>query len=97
MTKRGMTPKQAEQIRLQRGIGKGTKLRRLRVSKGFSQSELAEYSGVTIQNIRRYEQSAAPINNAKLKTLIALCRTLGCTIEDIIESEELLCKYRKTK
>ena len=92
-----MTPKQAEQIRIQRGIDKGTKLRRLRVSRGFSQSELAEYSGVTIQTLRRYEQSAAPINNAKLKVLVALARALNCKIEDIIESKELLKNYRSTK
>ena len=92
-----MTPKQAEQIRIQKGIDKGTKLRRLRVSRGFSQSELSAYSGVPIQTLRRYEQSAAPINNAKLKTLVALARALSCKIEDIIESEELLKKYRSTK
>lgn len=92
-----MTPKTAEKIRVQKGIDKGTKLRRLRVEKGFSQSELSAYSGVTIQTLRRYEQSAAPINNAKLKTLVALCTTLSCKIEDIIESEELLHKYRATK
>lgn len=92
-----MTPKQAEQIRIQKGIDKGTKLRRMRVSKGLSQSELSAYSGVPIQTLRRYEQSAAPINNAKLKTLVALACALNCSIEDIIESAELLRKYRSTK
>lgn len=92
-----MTPKTAERIRIQKGIDKGTKLRRLRVEKGLSQSELSAFSGVPIQTLRRYEQNAGPIDNAKLKTLVALCRTLGCKIEDIIESEELLHKYRSTK
>lgn len=92
-----MTPKTAEALRLKRGLDRGTKLRRLRVSKGYSQSELSAFSGVPIQTLRRYEQSAAPINNAKLKTLVALCRYLNCKIEDIIESEELLHKYRSVK
>lgn len=92
-----MSPKTAEKIRIQKGIDKGTKLRRLRVVKGYSQSELSEMSGVTIQTLRRYEQSPVPIDGAKLKTLVALCRSLNCKIEDIIESEELLHRYRATK
>ena len=92
-----MTPKTAEQIRVLKGINKGTKLRRMRVKKGFSQTELSALSGVPIQTLRRYEQSALPINSAKLKTACALCFALGCTIEDIIESEELLHRYRATK
>lgn len=97
MSKRGMTPKQAEKIRIQRGIDKGTKLRRQRVKKSLSQSELSALSGVPIQTLRRYEQSAIPINSAKLNTLVSLCYALDCKIEDIIESEELLHKYRATK
>ena len=92
-----MTPKTAEQIRIQKGIDKGTKLRRQRVKKGLSQSELSAISGVPIQTLRRYEQSAIPINGAKLKTLVTICLALNCKIEDIIESEELLHKYRATK
>jgi transcriptional regulator with XRE-family HTH domain len=92
-----MTPKTAEQIRIQKGIDKGTKLRRQRVKKGLSQSELSAISGVPIQTLRRYEQSPIPIDGAKLKTLVTLCLALNCKIEDIIESEELLHKYRATK
>lgn len=97
MNKRGMTPEQAEKLRIKRGIDKGTKLRRLRVKSGLSQSELSNISGIPIQTLRRYEQSATPINGAKLKTLVTLCLALNCKIEDIIESEELLHKYRATK
>lgn len=92
-----MSPKTAENIRIQKGIDKGTKLRRLRVAKGYSQSELSALSGVTIQTLRRYEQSPVPIDGAKLKTLVQLAFALNCKIEDIIESEELLHKYRATK
>lgn len=97
MSKRGMSPKKAEQIRIRRGIDKGTKLRRLRVAKDLSQSELSAHSGVPVKTIQRYEQSTVPINNAKLKTLVALCRALSCKVDDIIESDELLRKYRSVK
>lgn len=92
-----MTPKTAEALRLKRGLDRGTKLRRLRVAKGYSQSELSAFSGVPLQTLRRYEQSPAPLNNAKLKTLVSLCRSLNCSIEDIIESDELRNKYRSVK
>lgn len=92
-----MTPKQAEEVRIRKGIDKGTKLRRQRVKMGLSQSELSAFSGVPIQTLRRYEQNALLVDGMKLKTIIALCVCLGCKIEDIIESEELLHKYRATK
>lgn len=92
-----MTPKTAEALRLKRGLDKGTKLRRLRVAKGYSQTELSAMSGVPLQTLRRYEQSPAPINNAKLKTLVALCLALNCKLEDVIESVDLLNRYRATK
>jgi DNA-binding Xre family transcriptional regulator len=97
LSKRGMTPKTAENLRVQKGIDKGTKIRRLRVQKGLSQSELASVSGVPLKTLQRYEQTKLPVDNAKLKTLVALCLALDCKIEDIIESEELLHKYRATK
>ena len=92
-----MTPKQAEELRMRKGLDKGTKLRRLRVNKELSQSELAVMSGIPIQTLRRYEQSALLVDNMKLNTAIALCICLDCKIEDIIESESLLKKYRATK
>lgn len=97
MSKSGMTPKTAENLRLKRGLDRGTKLRRLRVAKGYSQSELSALSGVPLQTLRRYEQSPVPINGAKLKTLVALCLALNAKMEDVIESEELLHRYRATK
>lgn len=92
-----MTPKKAEAIRIRRGLDKGTKLRRQRVKKGLSQSELAAVSGVPLKTLQRYEQTTLPVNNAKLKTLVALCLALDCKIEDIVESESLLHKYRTVK
>lgn len=97
MSKRGMTPKQAEEIRIRKGIDKGTKLRRQRVKKGLSQSELSVISGVPLKTLQRYEQSALLVDNMKLNTIIALCVSLDCKIEEIIESESLIRKYRTIK
>lgn len=94
MKKRGMNPKQAEEVRIRKGLDKGTKLRRQRVKKGLSQSELSAISGVPLKTLQRYEQSAMLVDNMKLKTIIALCVALDCKIDDIIESGELIAKYR---
>lgn len=97
MGKKGMNPKQAEELRIKRGIDRGTNLRIKRVEKGWSQSELANISGVNIKTLRLYEQKEEPLNSAKLKTLCALCIALECKIEDILENEELKEKYRMVK
>lgn len=97
MRKKGMTPKTAEKVRVKRGIDRGTKLRRKRVERGLSQSELAYLSGVPLKTLQRYEQNASAINGAKLNTLCSLCLALECKIENIIESDSLIEKYRLTK
>jgi len=62
-----------------------TKLQRLRKSIGYSQKTLAEKSGVTLRMIQQYEQRAKDINKATGINLIALARTLGCQVEDLLE------------
>ena len=62
-----------------------TKLQALRKSIGYSQKTLAEKSGVTLRMIQQYEQRAKDINKAAGVNLIALDRTLGCQVEDLLE------------
>lgn len=90
--KRGMTPKQAEQV-----FGKGTKLRAVRVRRGLSQAELSEASGVPKKTIQLYEQEPYKIDGTKLRTLCGLCEALGCSITDIIDDEELVERFNKVK
>lgn len=95
--KKGMTPKQAEKVRLKRGIDRGTKLRIERVKRGLSQSELSAASGVPIKTIQRYEQEPNKIDGTKLNTLCGLSEALGCKITDIIEDKELIERFNKVK
>lgn len=62
-----------------------TKLKRIRESRGLSQRELAEESGVNIRSIRTYEQRSNDIDKAQARTLYKLSRVLGCSIEDLLE------------
>lgn len=95
--KRGMSPATAEKLLMLRGNAHGTRLRRLRVEKGLSQSDLAEKSGIPIKTIQRFEQNTTPIDGVKLNTLCDLCLALNCGIGDILESAELKEKFNKVK
>lgn len=65
-------------------------LKEARERAGLSQNKLAEASGVNASMIKYYEQGAKDINGAKLKTLLTLCDTLGCSLRDIVTDEETL-------
>ena len=55
-------------------------------SRGISQSELAEMSGVKLRSIQMYEQKVNDIDKARAQTLYKISRVLGCNIEDILEN-----------
>lgn len=63
-----------------------SKLKRIRESRGLSQTELAEQSGVNLRNIQMYEQRGNNIDRAQAQILYKLTRILGCNIEDILEN-----------
>ena len=62
-----------------------TNLARYRKSRGLSQSQLANASGLSLRSIQLYEQRQNDINNAQYNRLQALANTLGCKIEDLLE------------
>lgn len=97
MGKRGITPEQAEKIRLKRGIGKETKLRVARLKKGISQRTLSVESGVGFKSVVAYEQGVNSIDRARFDTICRLCKALECRIADIIESEKTIDLYNEVK
>ena len=62
------------------------KMQELRKNIGYSQRELAEKSGVNLRTLQQYELKAKDINKAATTTLLALSKTLGCKIEDLLEN-----------
>ncbi len=65
------------------------KLKRIRESRGLSQSELAVQSGVNLRNIQMYEQRVNSIDKAQANILYKLSRVLGCDVEDLLENPML--------
>ena len=64
---------------------KDTNLKRIRTAYGCTQAALAKESGVMLRSIQMYEQRRKDINKASAETLYRIAKTLGCTIEDLIE------------
>lgn len=94
MNKRGMSPQKAQAIRAGKGIEE-TKLQKVRVKKGLSQSELAARMGVSVKTIQFYEQGRRSIDSQRLHTICKFADALGCKVEDIIESKELIAALRR--
>ena len=61
-----------------------SKLKKARISKGFTQEALSELSSVNIKSIAAYEQNPAKLNAASISTVLKLADALGCDLEDII-------------
>lgn len=62
-----------------------TNLKRIRTAYGCTQAELAEKSEVSLRSIQMYEQRNKDINKASMETVYRLAKSLGCTMEDLIE------------
>ena len=60
-------------------------LKKHRTAKGFSQSQLAEATDISVRVLQAYEQGERDINKAQAGTLQKIARTLDCTIEDLLE------------
>ena len=90
----GMTPEQALETFTSKH---DSKLKILRVRKGYSQQGLADAAGIPKRAIQTYEQGERNVDHASLETLCDICIALNCTLEDILESEELLEKFHQVK
>lgn len=62
-----------------------SKLQELRKKAGYSQSQLAEKSGLNISTLQFYEQGVRDINGMGIKRARDLAQALGVAIEDLLE------------
>lgn len=73
-------------------------MKEARLKKGLSQSQLAKKCNVPLSTIQKFEGGFVNINNAKLETLLKICLTLDCKLEDILTDpnlKELLHNYKR--
>ena len=67
-------------------------LKEIRESRGMSQQQLADKSGISKRMIQAYEQGYRDINGAKLTTLVTFANVLNCPINQIVDDPELIEK-----
>ena len=73
-----------------------SKLQNTRLAHGMSQTQLATAAGINPRMLQYYEQGAKDLSGAKLATLLKICTTLHCKLEDILpdgETATLLEQY----
>lgn len=63
-------------------------LKRIRESKGLSQSKLSELAGVNRRTLQDYEQGQKDINGARAITVYNIAQALECTVEDLLHIKE---------
>ena len=64
---------------------KNLKLKAARAGRDLSQQQLAEAVGVSRQTINAIEKGDY---NPTIKLCIAICRALGCTLDELLWTEE---------
>lgn len=60
-------------------------IKRLRLKNHLTAMELSKESGINVNTIVFYELDKIDLKEAKLTTIVALCETLDCTIEDLFK------------
>ena len=62
-----------------------TRLQEIRKSRGFTQQQLSDASGVKVRMIQLYEQRQNNLSKARVEVVLSLAKALGCEIEDLID------------
>ena len=65
-------------------------LKEIRESRGMSQQDLANKSGINKRLIQAYEQGYRDINGANLSTLLSFANVLNCSIYHIVTDKSLI-------
>lgn len=66
------------------------KLKEVRMSKGLSQSKLADLAGINVRTLQHYEQESKNFDHAKIDTIFSVCNVLECKLSDIITDENYI-------
>lgn len=72
-----------------------TKLKSMRESRGLSQAQLAQKTGIHIRTLQYYEQGVLDFNHCKIEKIFAAALALDCDIEDILDNEETIALIRE--
>ena len=71
------------------------KLKRMRESRGLSQSQLANLSGIHYRTLQYYEQGVLNFNHCKIDKIFKTATVLDCDVEDILDDPEAIKAVRE--
>lgn len=77
------------------GEKKKNKLKIMRESKGLSQAQLAEKSGIQLRTLQYYEQDQLDFDHCKIEKILSVALVLECNIEDILDDEKVIDMIKK--
>lgn len=64
-----------------------SRLKKMRIIRGFTQESLAEISNVNIKSIAAYEQNPEKLLSASAGTILKLADAMNCDMEDLINKD----------
>lgn len=70
-------------------------LQEIRKSRGFTQVQLAEKTGISKSLIQKLEIGERKIEMCRLDTVIALCMALDCKMQDLEDSASMRASINK--
>lgn len=70
-------------------------LQEIRKSRGFTQVQLAEQTGISKSLIQKLEIGERKIEMCRLDTVIALCMALDCKMQDLADSASMRASINK--
>ncbi|MBR4980065.1 MAG: helix-turn-helix transcriptional regulator [Bacteroidales bacterium] len=65
------------------------RLKHLRKRASLTQKELSDITGINIRTIRAYEQGQLNLNNASARSILDICKVIGCTPEDLLPLKKI--------
>jgi transcriptional regulator with XRE-family HTH domain len=71
------------------------KLKTMRLSRGLSQQQLAELTGLNMRTLQNYEQGVADFNGCNIKKIFDVALVLDCDVEDILTDENVIATIRE--
>lgn len=71
------------------------KLKKMRESRGLSQLQLAEKSGIQVRTLQHYEQGVLNFDHCKIDKIFAVALALDCDVEDILTDENIIETIKK--
>lgn len=69
-----------------------TRLKKERLMKGLTSSDLADKAGVALARVQHYESGYRDINKAEAMVVYKLAEAIGCDVKDILELPEVNLK-----